>query len=69
LTEARKETEMDNKDRIDKQRTSDAERSREDEFGLAGNVREKGQDPSPGDRARGERSDKDPVEPEAASRR
>ena len=27
------------------------------EFEIAGNVREKGEDPSPGDRQRGERSD------------
>lgn len=45
-------------DRINKERTSDAER-RKEEFEIAGNARQRGEDPSPDDRERGERSVKD----------
>ena len=46
-------------DRINKQPTSEAEGGAEREFDIAGNVRERGEDPSPDDRDRGERSDKE----------
>ena len=55
------EAQVDDKDRINKQRTGEEERD-DREFRIAGNVREKGQDPSPGDRARGERSEAEPEE-------
>ncbi len=60
---------MDDKDAINKQATSDA--GAEDEQGLpiAGNVRDKGQDPSPADRDRGERSDADRLGSAEAGRR
>ena len=51
------EADVDDRDAIDKQSTSEAEAGRDAEPGIAGNVREKGQDPSPDDRERGERSD------------
>ena len=54
------EAKLDDKDAINKTQTADRERDRDREFGTDGNVREKGQDPSPGDRARGERSDAEP---------
>jgi len=60
---------MDDKDRIGKQPTSDGERGRDDEFAIAGNAREKGQDPSPDDRRRGERSGADVAGGEPARRR
>ena len=49
------------KDRINKAPTSAFERDPEKEFDVTGNVREKGQDPSPDDRERGERSEADPA--------
>ena len=51
------------KSRIDKPRTSDVEREKAgiDEYDLAGNVRERGEDPSPDDRDRGERSSAEPA--------
>ena len=48
-------------DRINKTPTSEAEGDASAEFGVTGNVREKGQDLSPGDRDRGELSDKEPA--------
>jgi len=56
------------RDRINKIPTSDAERDTDGEFDVTGNVREKGQDPSPGDRDRGERSDKEPAGVEESGR-
>ena len=50
------------KDRINKRPTSEAEGKTDEEFDVTGNVREKGQDPSPDDRDRGERSDKEPAD-------
>ena len=60
---------MDDKDAINKQPTSEA--GAEDAQGLpiAGNVREKGQDPSPDDRERGERSDAEPAGTAESERR
>ena len=55
------EAQVDDKDSINKQRSGDEEQD-DREFRIAGNVRKKGQDPSPGDRARGERSDAEPEE-------
>lgn len=49
---------MTGNDRINKQATSDVERE-PDEFEIAGNARRRGEDPSPDDRERGERSIKD----------
>ena len=40
-----------------------------DEFKIGGNVREKGEDPSPDDRERGETSAKDPAPPVDAENR
>jgi hypothetical protein len=53
---------MARKDRINKQATSDVKRDPE-EFEIAGNARLRGEDPSPDDRARGERSVADPAGP------
>jgi hypothetical protein len=39
------------------------ERRREEEADITGNVKERGQDPSPGDRERGERSGADKAAP------
>lgn len=50
---------MDDKDAINKQATSEAGAQDEQGLPIAGNVLEKGQDPSPDDRHRGERSDAD----------
>ena len=63
------ESDVDDKDAINKQPTSEA--GAEDEQGLpiAGNVRDKGQDPSPDDRERGERSDAEPAGPAESGRR
>ena len=57
------------KDRINKQPTAAADGREEREFGIAGNVREQGEDPSPDDRDRGERSSQEPAgaEPEGRS--
>ena len=60
---------MGDKERINKQMTSDVQRDRKDEFEIAGNVREKSQNPAPDDRSRGERSDNEPAGPGRASRR
>ena len=49
------------KDRINKTPTSAAEGREEAEFDIAGNVRKRGEDPSPGHRDRGERSSKEPA--------
>ncbi len=49
------------KDRINKQPTSAAQDGAEREFDVTGNVRERGEDPSPDDRDRGERSGKEPA--------
>ena len=49
------------KDRLNKTPTEEAEGRTEGEFDIAGNVRERGEDPSPGDRDRGERSSKEPA--------
>ncbi len=56
---------MSNKSKINKQPTSAAEAKRAgvDPFDVTGNVRKKGQDPSPDDRERGERSDKERAQP------
>ena len=51
---------MSDKDRINKDETADRERDRNSEFEIAGNVEEKGQDPSPDNRDRGEQSDAEP---------
>ena len=51
---------MDDKDAINKERTGDREEDGAAGSEMVGNVREKGQDPSPGDRDRGERSDAEP---------
>ena len=51
---------MSDKDAINKQPTSVRERDEDAEFDVTGNVRDKGQDPSPGDRDRGERSEAEP---------
>jgi hypothetical protein len=56
-------------DRINKQPTSATEDRGEREVDIAGNVRERGEDPSPDDRDRGERSSKDPAGAENADRR
>ena len=56
------------KDRLNKRPTSEAEGDNDAEFDVTGNVRDKGQDPSPDDRDRGERSDKAPAAVERASR-
>ena len=56
------------KDRVNKTPTSDIERDTDAEFDVTGNVREKGEDPSPDDRDRGERSEKEPAGTEQASR-
>jgi hypothetical protein len=55
------EADVDDKDRINKAATSDVERDPEREFDTTGNVRKKGQDPSPDDRERGECSDAEPA--------
>ena len=39
------------------------EKAHQEEFEVAGNVRRKGEDPSPDDRERGERSEADPKPP------
>lgn len=52
---------MDDKDAINKQSTSEARAEDEQGVPIAGNVRDKGQDPSPDDRERGERSDAEPT--------
>ena len=49
------------KDRINKEPTSAVERPDGREFDVVGNVRSRGQDPSPDDRERGERSDAEPA--------
>ena len=51
---------MSDKDRINKDETADRELDRDSEFAIAGNVEEKRQDPSPGNRGRGEHSDAEP---------
>ena len=48
------------KDRINKQPTT-AEGGEKKEFDITGNVRERGEDPSPDDRDRGERSSAEPA--------
>ena len=53
---------MSDKDRINKDQTAGGERDQNSEFEIAGNMREKGQNPSPGDRDRGERSDSEAEE-------
>ena len=60
---------MDDKDAINKQPTSEAEAEDEQGLPIAGNVREKGEDPSPDDRERGERSGADPAGNEETGRR
>ena len=60
---------MDEKDRINKAATSDVEQDPERESDPTGNVRKKGQDPSPDDRERGERSDGEPAGLADAERR
>jgi hypothetical protein len=62
------EVDVDDKDSINKQPTSEAEAGRDAETGIVGNVREKGQDPSPDDRERGERSDAEGAGAEEADR-
>lgn len=57
------------KDRIDKNSTSAVERPNAEAFEVAGNVRDRGQDPSPDDRERGEISDAQPADAEGARRR
>ena len=52
---------MNDKDRINKQPTSETREEGGGRRAVAGNVREKGQDPSPDDRERGERSDAEPA--------
>jgi hypothetical protein len=59
---------MSRKDRINKTPTSAVERDPRDEYDITGNVRRKGQDPSPDDRERGERADTDPAGPEPVDR-
>jgi hypothetical protein len=56
------------KDRLNKRPTSEAEGRTDAEFDQAGNVGEKGQDPSPGDRDRGERSEREPAGAEQSGR-
>ena len=51
------------KDRINKQPTSAVESGDTAGLEIAGNVREKGQDPSPDDRDRGERSERERAGP------
>ena len=58
----------DAKDRINKTPTSAAEDPKGREFDIAGNVRERGEDPSPDDRDRGERSGKEKASAESADR-
>ena len=53
---------MSDKDRINKDQTADRERARNSEFEIAGNMQEKGHNPSPSDRDRGEVSDSEPEE-------
>ena len=59
------------KDRINKRPTSaaQADRAEVDEFVASSNIRERGEDPSPDDRDRGEISSKEPAEPLDADRR
>lgn len=52
---------MDDRDRINKDATGDRQVRHEDEFKIAGNARKKGEDPSPAERDRGERSEADPA--------
>ena len=55
------------KDRINTDATSTVERGKA-EFDIAGNVRDKGEDPSPDDQDRGERSSKEKAGVEDAGR-
>lgn len=57
------------KDRINKEPTTAIERPEEEAFDVTGNVRRRGQDPSPDDRERGERSDAEAAGTDAAGRR
>ena len=52
---------MDDKQHINKEPTSSAEGEGERAFDIAGNVKRRGEDPSPDDRARGERSGAEPA--------
>jgi hypothetical protein len=56
------------RDRINKQPTAAAEGREEPAFDMTGNVRERGEDPSPDDRGRGERSNKEPTDTTATGR-
>ena len=57
MDQRKMEENVDDKDAINKRPTADRQPGREGEFEIAGNVREKGQDPSPDNRNRGELSD------------
>ena len=59
---------MDDKQHINKEPTSSAEAEDERVFDIAGNVKRRGEDPSPDDRERGERSG-EPADVEGAGGR
>ena len=63
------EAQVDDKQHINKQPTSSAEDEDERAFDIAGNVKRRGQDPSPDDRDRGERSSAEPADAEETGRR
>jgi len=55
-------------DRINKEPTSTVEGAEDREFEIAGNVRERDEEPSPDDRDRGERSSREPAGAENSDR-
>ena len=59
---------MDDKQHINKEPTSSAESEDERAFDIAGNVKRRGEDPSPDNRQRGERSDAEPADVEETGR-
>jgi hypothetical protein len=63
------EAKVDDKQHINKKPTSSAEGEDERAFDIAGNVKRRGEDPSPDDRERGERSDAGPADAEETGRR
>ena len=63
------EAQVDDKQHINKEPTSTAEGADERAFDIAGNVKRRGEDPSPDDRERGERSGAEPAGTEDAGRR
>ena len=63
------EAKVDDKQHINKQPTSGAEDEDERAFHIAGNVKQRGEDPSPDNRERGERSGAEPADAEETGRR